>query len=38
MWMTQLAQHGHDFDFSLDDSDEGMMSIHKQPLALKSFT
>ena len=30
MWMMQLAQHGHDFDFFLDDSDEGMMSIHKQ--------
>ena len=24
MWMTQLAQHGNDFDFSLDDSDESM--------------
>ena len=29
-WMPQLAQHGSDFDLSLDDSDESISSIHKQ--------
>ncbi|CAK9003892.1 unnamed protein product [Durusdinium trenchii] len=38
MWMTQLAQHGNDFDFSLDDSDESMSFAWNNQFAFNAAT